>query len=102
MSNAHDYYNHHADHPELHNRGEGMLYHDPDYSANGNDDQLPIISTIGRGPRGEGVVVESMDGDGVAGFRLVSTLTGETVYTSPNFLSLINSAVNTAISRLSN
>lgn len=89
MSLPHDYYDpHHPpedDRPDLHNKHESWPYLDPDYWANWHDDQLPLISTVGRGPRGEGLTVgSSVDEDGNVSFTLVSTLTGETVWESPN------------------
>lgn len=96
MSLPHDYYDperpphgphgpHDDERPDLHNRGESWPYLDPDYFANYHDDQLPLISTVGRGPRGEGLTVGStVDEDGNVSFTLVSTLTGETVWESPN------------------
>lgn len=62
MSTPHDYYSrdhhHYHDDPHLHNRHEGKPYVEPDYFAHGHEAALPIISTIGRGPRGESVTAE--------------------------------------------
>lgn len=58
---------------------------DPDYIARESDDQLPTVSTIGRGPIGEGVSIEVTQNEpGVFTFRLFSDKTGETVMQSPN------------------
>ena len=84
MSNAHDYYGP-GGCPELHNRGEGRRYIEPDYLAQEADDQLPMISTLGCGPRGHGVyphIVKSTDGEFL--WQLVDDVTGEAVMDSPN------------------
>lgn len=83
MSYPHDYYP--PDRPELHNRGESAHYVEPDYFASHTDDQLPILSTMGRGPRGEGLYIGNVvNDDGTVSFALYSTLTGELVWQSPN------------------
>ena len=92
MSYPHDYYRHgpeghhgSPDRPDLHNRFEGAPYLEPDYIANEADDQLPLLSTMGRGPRGEGLYVGNVvDEDGNVSFALYSTLTNELVWQSPN------------------
>ena len=89
MSYPHDYYDTptypHPEHPGLHNRGEARPYIEPDWYATHHDAQLPAISTIGRGPRGEGLYVdEIVDEAGNVSFVLKSTVTGETVFQSPN------------------
>lgn len=65
MSLPHDYYYgrdhhhyHHHDDPHLHNRHEGKPYIEPDYFAHGHEGALPLLSTVGRGPRGEGITAE--------------------------------------------
>lgn len=84
MPYAHDYYDHH-EHPHLHNVGEGRPYLDPDWHANGHGPQLPALSSIGRGPRGEGLTVTNqVNEDGTVSFALASDLTGEVVWQSPN------------------
>jgi hypothetical protein len=68
---------HHGDitHPQI----------DPDYIANEADDQVPVLSTIGRGPKGTGVYAEVTDDDTDAfSFRIASSETDETVLQSPN------------------
>lgn len=92
MSYPHDYYRHgpeghhgFPERPDLHNRFEGAPYLEPDYIANEADDQLPLLSTMGRGPRGEGLYVGNVvDEDGNVSFALYSTLTNELVWQSPN------------------
>lgn len=60
-------------------------YIDPDYIANEADDQLPLISTIGRGPRGAGLVIGNLvDSDGEFSFGIYSDLTGELIQQTPN------------------
>lgn len=71
--------------PELHNCCEGAAYLEPDYMASCADAQLPLISTIGRGPMGEGLCVGNVvSKEGETSFALYSTLTGELVWQSPN------------------
>lgn len=85
MSIPHDFYKYDPDHPELHNRGEGRHYLEPDWHATHMDAQLPALSAIGRGPRGEGLFVgATVNQDGEISFTLNSTLTGEVVWESPN------------------
>lgn len=54
---------------------------DPDWRAGGCDAQLPVISTMGRGPRGRGVTVEAGDGR----FTLCDD-EGAVLYESPTML----------------
>ena len=62
MSIPHDYYD--KDHlPQLHNRGEGHPYVEPDWFAHSHDGALPIISTIGRGPKGDGITAKREGAD---------------------------------------
>lgn len=89
MSTPHDYYpihDPHNNHPHLHNKGESRPYLDKDWHANDHSGpMLPALSTIGRGPRGVGLKVDNVvEEDGVMTFDLVSDLTGETVWSSPN------------------
>ena len=70
MSTPHDYYEYGPDHehPHLHNKGEGRPYIEPDWFANHHDGALPVISTIGRGPKGYGLWIEKNDkGDLIVG-----------------------------------
>lgn len=71
--------------PDLHNIGEGAAYVEPDYWANDACDQLPLLSTMGRGPRGVGLYVGNVKStsDEVS-FGLYSDDTGELVWQSPN------------------
>lgn len=83
MPYPHDYYT--GGDPSLHSTGASSRYVDPDWGASGADDQLPTLSTIGRGPRGTGVVADVViDEDGEFRFHLVSDLTNELVMASPN------------------
>lgn len=83
MSIPHDYDRHGF--PELRSRGNSRHYIDPDYIANEADDQLPLISTIGRGPRGAGLSIGNVvDRDGEFSFGIYSDLTGELVQQTPN------------------
>lgn len=83
MSIPHDYDRHGF--PELRSRGNSRRCIDPDYIANEADDQLPLISTIGRGPRGAGLSIGNVvDKDGEFSFGIYSDLTGELVQQTPN------------------
>lgn len=71
--------------PHLHNRHGGAAYLEPDYMANHADDQLPLLSTMGRGPQGEGLYVGNIiNTEDTVSFALYSTLTNELVWQSPN------------------
>jgi len=60
-------------------------YVEPDFGATDADAQLPLLSKIGRGPVGHGVVPEVVtDEDGGYSFALVDDETGEVVMRSPN------------------
>lgn len=81
----HDYYAPYSDEPHLHNRGGGRPYVEPDWQAHLAGHQLPVLSTVGRGPRGEGLQVgDVVSEEGLESFALYSTLTGEKVWQSPN------------------
>lgn len=81
----HDYYAPYSDEPHLHNRHAGRHYVEPDWQANAAGHQLPVLSTVGRGPRGEGLQVSNIvEEDGIESFALYSTLTGELLWQSPN------------------
>ena len=83
MSIPHDYDRHGF--PELRSRGNSRHYIEPDYIANEADDQLPLISTIGRGPRGAGLSIGNLvSKDGEFSFGIYSDLTGELVQQTPN------------------
>ena len=83
MSIPHDYY--HGDRPDLRSRGNSRPYIEPDYIASEADDQLPLLSTVGRGPRGAGLTVGNLvNEDGEFSFGVYSDLTGEQVMQTPN------------------
>lgn len=79
MTHPHEYHNIH-DHDHLHMTGNSRPYIEPDWLAHGHDDMLPLISTVGRGPQGQGVIAQPA---GEYGFALVSDDTGEVLYQSP-------------------
>ena len=58
-----------------------------DYLANEANDQTPVISNIGRGPKGSGVTVTDVETDEVAGvfsFKIREDLFGEVLVDSGN------------------
>lgn len=60
-------------------------YVEPDYTAMECDDQLPLVSKIGRGPRGHGVYPQvSVDKAGTYIVQFIDDVTGEVVLTSDN------------------
>ena len=82
MPVPHDYYGHGSHEPHLHNRHNGAPYIEPDWQANIAKDQLPDLSTIGRGPRGEGIFVGNIrQNDTSVSFDILSDLTGEVIAT---------------------
>lgn len=71
--------------PDLVSHGNSRPYIEPDFTAMECDDQLPAISTIGRGPRGRGLTVAGIEaGEGSFRFSIVEDQNGETVYQTPN------------------
>lgn len=72
----------------------GLPYHygydanyleDPDYIANDTRHQVPLLSSIGRGPRGAGIKVKVVKGaNGSYQLSFVDDITNETLATSPN------------------
>ena len=60
-------------------------YIEPDYYANDANRNVPIMSTIGRGPEGDGIEAEiiASSPDTII-YRLFNNVTGETVFQSPN------------------
>lgn len=93
MSIPHDYYDDGCL-PDLRSRGNGRPYIDPDWRANLCDDQLPLISTIGRGPRGAGLSIgDVVNADGEYRFTIYSDLTGEAVEQTPNLSAGVVSVV---------
>ena len=71
--------------PDLVSHGNSRPYIEPDYTAMECDDQLPAISTIGRGPRGRGISIAGIELDeDTFKFSIVEDGNGETVYQTPN------------------
>lgn len=71
--------------PDLVSHGNSRPYIEPDFTATECDDQLPAISTIGRGPRGRGVMIAGVEIDeDTFKFSIVEDENGETVYQTPN------------------
>lgn len=71
--------------PDLVSHGNSRPYIEPDYTAMECDDQLPAISTMGRGPRGHGIAIAGIEVDeDTFKFSIVEDENGETVYQTPN------------------
>lgn len=71
--------------PDLVSHGNSRPYIEPDYTAMECDDQLPAISTMGRGPRGRGISIAGIELDeDTFKFSIVEDGNGETVYQTPN------------------
>lgn len=71
--------------PDLVSHGNSRPYIEPDFTATECDDQLPAISTIGRGPRGHGITIAGVEVDeDTFKFSIVEDENGETVYQTPN------------------
>lgn len=82
MPVPHDYYGHDSLEPHLHNRHNGVPYIEPDWQANLAKDQLPDLSTIGRGPKGDGLLIGTIrQNDTSVSFDILSDLTGEVIAT---------------------
>ena len=82
MSIPHDHYH---GRPDLRSRGNSRHYIEPDYVANDCDDQLPLLSTVGRGPRGAGLSIGNLvNENGEFSFGIYSDLTGELIMQTPN------------------
>jgi len=91
----HEYYDYHGN-PHLHNVGEGRPYLENDYHANDMGPQLPGLSTIGRGPRGEGLEVGNVvENESTSSFALFSDLTGELLWQSPNLAPAVLEFIST-------
>lgn len=90
MTTPHDYYTDEYGDPTLHSRHNSHSYIEP-HDWHGSDERakLPLLSTIGRGPIGPGVVPRIIQSDrpGVFRFQLVSTETGEQVMMTSDNLS---------------
>lgn len=63
MPVPHDFYSPWSDNPHLHNRHHSRPYVEPDWQAHAAGHQLPVLSTIGRGPRGYGMKVANYVAD---------------------------------------
>lgn len=62
----------------LHSYHNSDLYNDPDWIASDADYQLPLLSTVGRGPQGDGVkVVRVDDANGSWHLEFVNTTTNQ-------------------------
>lgn len=86
MSLPHEYYGYDGT-PHLHERHNDALYADPDYLANEHDDVLPLHSTIGLGPKGDGFIPKVYKEDDEKGtfiLDFVSDKTDELFFRSPN------------------
>lgn len=84
MTIPHDYYKGPGA-PDLRSRGNSRHYIEPDYIASEADDQIPLLSTVGRGPRGAGLSIgDLVNEDGEFSFGVYSDLTGEEVMHTPN------------------
>lgn len=71
--------------PDLVSHDNSRPYIEPDFTATECDDQLPAISTIGRGPRGRGVTIAGVEmNEDTFKFSIVEDENGETVYQTPN------------------
>ena len=83
MSTPHDYRRPDG-FPELRSRGNSRHYIEPDYVASDADDQLPLLSTIGRGPRGHSVLVGSVTDDGDEFSYTLIDEEGKVLYQTPD------------------
>ena len=80
MPVPHDYYDYDSDVPHLHNRDHARPYVEPDWQAHAAGHQLPVLSTIGRGPQGDGLLVANIVNDGRSfSFDIISDVTGEPI-----------------------
>lgn len=71
--------------PDLVSHDNSRPYIEPDFTATECDDQLPAISTIGRGPRGRGITIAGVEVDeDTFKFSIVEDENGETIYQTPN------------------
>lgn len=85
MTTPHEYFDEHH-HPHLHSRGNSAMYEDLEPFANHHDAELPNISTIGRGPRGDAYVpsIDESSSDDTFVIKYTNDRTGEVVIESPN------------------
>lgn len=80
MPVPHDYYAPWSDEPHLHNRHHSRPYIEPDWQAHAAGHQLPVLSTIGRGPRGDGLLLGNFElTDSYFSFDIISDVTGEVI-----------------------
>lgn len=79
----HDYYDHHNGIPHLHSY-DPAHYLDDSIMGNDYDAPLPLLSTIGRGPRGRGVYAKVIENDSGFTFGIFDDETDECLVTSPN------------------
>lgn len=69
----------------MHRNQHQARYAERDYAAMASGAQMPVISSIGMGPRGEGLrIANVVDEPGNVRFSVVSDITGEVVWQSPN------------------
>lgn len=88
MTTPHEYYDKDYGEWNLHSYHNSRLYEDPDmdYIASEADDQLPLLSTIGAGPRGAGIypVIEQDEDTGHYVIHFRSDVTNEDVAVTPD------------------
>lgn len=85
MPTPHDYYNEYGE-PRMKSKYNSRTYVDEhDLIANDAKSQLPLVSSIGAGPQGQGVYPEIIkDSEGDFRFVLKSDVTNEVLMESPN------------------
>lgn len=94
MTTPHDYYGPDG-YPHLHSKGNSAITADPDWLANEHGDMLPLGSTLGIGPQGDGVIALVKESDDVKGTFILQFLNDKTLETfleSPNLHAGILSA----------
>lgn len=94
MTLPHDHYGPDG-YPHLHSRGNSAITADPDWLANEHGDMLPLGSTVGKGPQGDGVIALVKESDDVKGTFILQFLNDKTMETfleSPNLHAGILSA----------
>lgn len=83
--------------PELRSVDHSRVYVEPDYMANDCDVQLPLVSAVGKGERGNGIIVQADDnGQGGFSFKILDEQTNEVVLQSPD-LSAPNVSVQSVV-----
>lgn len=83
MTTPHEYMDEYGEW-NLHSFHNSDLYEDPDYMASDTDSQLPLISTLGAGPRGAGVVVRKVEGEDGYRVAFVNDQTNEVMLETPD------------------